>query len=158
MSVDVLISRTPKALWENEIPNTIYEYIYSFGPEFTTKEQVHKMKRHHPILLDAFRMIYDLNISSCPFAGTVKIPLAFISLYTVQHVACYRSSYYPESVVLDTSTWIVQERERIDKKYKHGYITEKQMKYMLREAEYYTERNRGRHFLYDIKDAKLFPL
>ena len=157
MPIDVLISRTEKALWENCIPNTIYEYIYSFGPEFRTKTQVHTMKRHHPVLLDSFRMVYGDDVLQCAFAGIVKIPSTFMSLYQVCHVQCYASSYYPESIILDTRNWLIMKRDKLRMNFRQGYITEKETEKQLYEAMLYAERNYNLHIFYEIQAARQFP-
>jgi hypothetical protein len=107
MSFLVIISSTDLSLWNNKIPNEIYNYIYLVDTMYKTQVDIHKMTRHHPLLIKSFRYFYGNNLESCNYAGLIKLNTHFLHFYEVKHIACYLSAYYPECIDLNLKQWLI---------------------------------------------------
>lgn len=110
----VVLSRTSLPLWDNAIPESMYQYIYSFDNGIKRKSQVHSLSRHDPILLNAFRFFYGKNLEKCKYAGIKSISVEFINYYEVKQIVCYNNAPYPESIDLHTETWLPDVMEAIN--------------------------------------------
>ena len=75
----VVLSRTSLPLWDNAIPESMYQYIYSFDNGIKRKSQVQSLSRHDPILLNAFRFFYGKYLEKCKYTGIKSISVEFIT-------------------------------------------------------------------------------
>ena len=135
--IGVIISKTSKSLWQNVIPNELYKLIYAYAPELKSKEKIHSLCRHHPVLLYAFRQLYGPRLESCDYAGIVKVPNDFINIYKVCHIPCFGNSYYPESIDLCTEKWLPKELEDINNQH---HLSQEMKNYYETEAKQYSKK------------------
>jgi hypothetical protein len=110
-----VVSITPLGLWENNIPDIIFTYLFSHT-SFQTKEQLSYMPRHHSKLIHIFTYHYGQYLDFCPFARLYTFPDRYSLFYTVKQAPCYRSCKYPERVVLFKRHYLTQEKLHLESK------------------------------------------
>jgi hypothetical protein len=95
----VIISRTQLSLWENKVPDVIYQVIKEES-NIKTRKEVESLSRHNCIVLDAFCDVYGKYLERCEFAVLKELPIQFQNFYSVIQIPIYRNCLSPETIEL----------------------------------------------------------
>jgi len=139
----VILSSTYESLWDNPVPSSLYDYIYSFANGIKNKKQIQSLTRHHPVLLNAFRFFYGRNLEKCKYAGIKNISIEFMNYYEVKQIVYYENHRCPESIDLHTETWLPDVIDKINEDRK---LNSDQKKYFIDESKRFA-RNKSVIFL-----------
>jgi len=107
MVVFIVISKTNKPLWDNDIPKTLYDFIKKES-SLKTENEIHHSSRHTFVIIEAFRSFYGYRLEHCQFAKLKTVPDFVQCFYEVAIVPSYQSSNYGEHILININQCLEQ--------------------------------------------------
>jgi len=93
----IVISKTQLSLWENKVPDIIYQMIKEEN-NIKTRKEVEKLSRHHCAIINTFCSLYGEYLERCEYATIRGLPVEFEHFYNIVQIPIYGSSLYPETI------------------------------------------------------------
>lgn len=98
-NIFIIVSKTQVSLWENKVPDKIYQVIKE-ECNIKTRKEVESLHRHNCIVIDAFCDVYGEYLERCEYAAIKEIPILFRDFYRVVQIPIYGNSMNPETIEL----------------------------------------------------------
>lgn len=111
----IIISCTNVGLWENSIPEYMYNVLLN-NEIIKTRNQIANVTRDNRILMRCFQDMYGRYLDRCSYAKVVLVPELLREYYSVRQIECYRNAKYPESVIINVRDCLSDYKKRDDYK------------------------------------------
>lgn len=101
-TIAVLVSTSPVCLWNNVIPDIVYDTIM-MKSNVNKIDEVKTLTRHNPIIIETFCKYYGAGLEHCNYATLKRMPFVFKNFYKIIQVPCFANSLFPESIELNVN-------------------------------------------------------
>ena len=116
----LVVSTTSCALWDNAVPDWIYDFVARHSEETLG---VTELPRHHRAVVSGFQRAYGGLLETCPYARLMILPDFLQGFYRVVQPMCYASVRHCEQVEVKTMDCMNHYRGTDDEERVHRQLT-----------------------------------